>query len=180
MATNDPNKPDNVTFIDPGNKTPIKENTAPNQPALEGSEAPAPKMTAEEAATLAQEGGAALHDIGEEQLEPPAPFDIGGGHIPDMGEAGAAEPDKETALPAPDKKADAPENPKGAADRPKRRRPKNPPGINPSPALQKKKRRWERINPIRRRFPPRVASLSRFPTICFFGSTAFFVSFVTR
>lgn len=112
---------------------------------------PSPNLTAEETLTLAREG-----------------------------EAGAAAPDKETALPAPDKKADAPENPKGAADRPKRRRPKNPPGINPSPALQKKKRRWERINPIRRRFPPRVASLSRFPTICFFGSTAFFVSFVTR
>ena len=38
----------------------------------------APEMTPEEAAILAHEGEAALRDIGEEQLEPPAPFDISG------------------------------------------------------------------------------------------------------
>ena len=121
MATNDPNKPDNVTFIDPGNKTPIKENTAPDQPAPEGSEAPAPEMTA------------------EEQLEPPAPFDIGGGHIPDMGEAGAAEPDKETALPAPDKKADAPEKPEGRGRPPKAPEAEKPTGDKPKPRAPKEK-----------------------------------------
>lgn len=49
------------------------------------TEAPTPEMTAEEAATLTHKGEAALREIGEEQLEPPTPFDIGGEHIPDPG-----------------------------------------------------------------------------------------------
>lgn len=40
-------------------------------------EAPAaPELTAEEAVILTHEGERALRDIGEEQLEPPTPFDI--------------------------------------------------------------------------------------------------------
>ena len=120
MATNDPNKPDNVTYIDPGNKTP-EEKDAPDLPQEAGGEAPAPEMTA------------------EEQLEPPAPFDIGGGHIPDMGEAGAAEPDKETALPAPDKKADAPEKPEGRGRPPKAPETEKPAGDKPKPRAPKEK-----------------------------------------
>lgn len=48
--------------------------------APECGEAPAPVLTDEEAAILAHEGEAALHDIGDDGLEPPTPFDI---HAPD-------------------------------------------------------------------------------------------------
>jgi len=37
MATNDPNKPDNVTYIDPSNKTP-EEKDAPDLPQEAGGE----------------------------------------------------------------------------------------------------------------------------------------------
>jgi len=47
MATNEPNKPDNVINIDPGNKTQAEEKAAPDQPLQTGGEAPAPKKTAE-------------------------------------------------------------------------------------------------------------------------------------
>jgi hypothetical protein len=43
-------------------------------------------MTAEEAATLAHEGEAALQEMGESEIEPPTPLDIGSGHIPDPGD----------------------------------------------------------------------------------------------
>ena len=50
MATNEPNKPDNVINIDPGNKTSVREKTAPDQPLAAGGEAPAPE-TAKPAAS---------------------------------------------------------------------------------------------------------------------------------
>jgi len=40
MATNEPNKPDNVINIDPGNKTQAEEKAAPDQPLRAGGEAP--------------------------------------------------------------------------------------------------------------------------------------------
>ena len=55
----------------------ISNQSAPEIPAVpESGEAPAPELTDEEAAILAHEGEAALRELGEEQLEPPAPFDI--------------------------------------------------------------------------------------------------------
>ena len=47
-----------------------------SQSVPESSETPAPVLTDEEAAILAHEDETALREIGEEQLEPPAPFDI--------------------------------------------------------------------------------------------------------
>ena len=81
MAKKEPNMPDDVKTSPanetPANETPAEEKAAPVAPPLEaGGEAPAPDLTAEEAATLAQEGAAALRDIDEEQFEPPTPFDI--------------------------------------------------------------------------------------------------------
>jgi|GEM_PF-3774817 len=64
MAKNEPDKPDDMKV------TPEKEQAAPV------TEAPAPEMDAEEVAALAQEGKAALYDIGDDGLEPPTPFDI--------------------------------------------------------------------------------------------------------
>ena len=64
MAKSEPNIPDDVKI------TPENEQTAPV------TEAAAPEMSAEEAATLTHEGEAALHDIGDDGLEPPMPFDI--------------------------------------------------------------------------------------------------------
>jgi len=40
MATNEPNKPDNVINIDPGNKTQAEEKAAPDQPLQAGGEVP--------------------------------------------------------------------------------------------------------------------------------------------
>lgn len=64
MAKSEPNIPDDV------------KTTPENEQAAPVAEAAASEMSAEEAATLAHEGEAALHDIGEDGLEPPAPFDI--------------------------------------------------------------------------------------------------------
>ncbi len=85
MAKNEPNKPDDLKAA------PEKETTAEEKAALVpvpevGGEIPVPEMTTEEDAALTQEGEAALREMGEEQLEPPAPFDIGGDHIPDPGD----------------------------------------------------------------------------------------------
>ena len=44
------------------------------------------EISAEEAAIHTQEHEKALHDIGEEQLQPPAPFDLGSEHIPAPGD----------------------------------------------------------------------------------------------
>ena len=68
-------------------KAGIDSQSAPEIPAApENGEAPAPVLTDEKAAILAHEGEAALRKMGEEQLEPPAPFDLGGEHIPDPGD----------------------------------------------------------------------------------------------
>jgi len=64
MAKNEPNKPDDVKI------TPENEQTTPV------TEVPAPELTVEEAATLSHESSAALHDIGDDGLEPPTPFEI--------------------------------------------------------------------------------------------------------
>ena len=65
----------------------IDSRSAPEISAVpEGDEALAPELTSEESAILAQEGETVLREIGEEQLEPPTPFDIGGEHVPDSGD----------------------------------------------------------------------------------------------
>jgi ParB family chromosome partitioning protein len=51
-----------------------------------GGEAPIPESADEEAAILAHEGEDALREMGERQLEPPAPFDLGGEHVPEPGD----------------------------------------------------------------------------------------------
>ncbi len=85
MAKNEPNKPDNEKTTP--NETPAEEQTAPAiEPTEVSGNTPAPELTAEEAAALAHEGEAALREMGEEQLELPAPFDFGGEHIPDPGD----------------------------------------------------------------------------------------------
>jgi len=118
MAKNEPNKPDNVTYIDPGNKEP-----APDQPLEAGGEAPAPEMTTGESAALANEGEEGLRDKGEEQPPPPAPLDIGGEHIPGPGDTcekvKAAEPDKAPAPPAPEEKSPEPDKPSRRGRSPK-------------------------------------------------------------
>jgi len=48
MAANEPNKPDNVINIAPGNKTQAEEKTAPDQPLQADGEAPAPEVTGAE------------------------------------------------------------------------------------------------------------------------------------
>ena len=75
MAKNDPNKPDEINTA-PQREAPADEKAAPAPMPEVGGEAPAPEMTAEEAAALAREGEAALHEIGDDGLEPPTPFDI--------------------------------------------------------------------------------------------------------
>lgn len=74
MAKNEPKKPDDVKTA-PEHEATAEEKTAPVTPEV-GGEAPAPEMTAEEAAALAHEGQAVLRDIGDDVLEPPTPFDI--------------------------------------------------------------------------------------------------------
>lgn len=86
MAKNEPNKPDDMKTI-PENETPAEEQTAPATPPTEVVDnTPTSELTAEEVATLAHEGKAALREMGEEQLEPPAPFDLSDKHIPDPGD----------------------------------------------------------------------------------------------
>lgn len=71
MAKNEPINPDDAKV------------TLENEQSESVTEAPVPEMTAEEGITLAHEGEAALREMGEEQLEPPALFDVVGDHIPD-------------------------------------------------------------------------------------------------
>ena len=56
--------------------TKSEANTPETEQTAQVTEVPAPEMSAEEAATLTHEGEAALHDIGDDGLEPLAPFDI--------------------------------------------------------------------------------------------------------
>ncbi len=46
---------------------------------------PASELAAEEAAALAHEGKTALQKMGEAEIKPSTPFDIGSKHIPDPG-----------------------------------------------------------------------------------------------
>jgi len=64
MAKNEPNKTDDVKI------TPKNEQTMPVPEAFP------PEPTVEEAATLAHEGEAELHDIGDYRMEQPTPFDM--------------------------------------------------------------------------------------------------------
>lgn len=84
MAKKEPIRPDEVKTV-PENEVPAQEQTTPIEAVEVSDNAPAPEMTAEEAAALAHEGEAALKELGEKQLEPPAPFDLSGEHIPDPG-----------------------------------------------------------------------------------------------
>ncbi|KPU43236.1 chromosome-partitioning protein Spo0J [Oxobacter pfennigii] len=86
MAKNEPNGPDDVKTT-PVNEASAEKQTAPatTPPEIAG-DTPAPEMTAEEVATLAHEGEAALQEMGEAEIEPPAPSDIGGEHIPVPGD----------------------------------------------------------------------------------------------
>mgnify|MGYP003365190538 CR=1 FL=1 len=85
MAKDEPNKPEEVT-TGPVSEAPAEEKAAPAAPLPEvGGEVPATEQTAEEVAALAHEGKAAPGETVEEQIEPPAPFDIGGEHVPDPG-----------------------------------------------------------------------------------------------
>jgi ParB family transcriptional regulator, chromosome partitioning protein len=78
MAKDEPNKPEEMT-TGPVSETPTEEKTAPAVPPPEvGSEAPTPEPTVEEKAVLTNEG--------KEPLEPPAPFDFGGEHVPNPGD----------------------------------------------------------------------------------------------
>jgi ParB-like chromosome segregation protein Spo0J len=86
MAKNEPNRPDDVKTT-PVNEALAEEQTTPaTTPTEIAGDTPAPEMTAEEAATLAHEGEAALQEMGESEIEPPTPLDIGSGHIPDPGD----------------------------------------------------------------------------------------------
>ena len=115
MATNEPNKPDDVK-IDPGNETLIDEKSAPdNQPLQDNGEIPAPELTAEEtAATLSHEGEAVSQEMGETVSDPGdvvVPFE----KIEEiMTERKAAAVEAEKQAVVPDKaipEAPAPENP---------------------------------------------------------------------
>ncbi|EOH32624.1 ParB/RepB/Spo0J family partition protein [Enterococcus faecium] len=75
MAKNEPNKPDEVKTT-PAQETPANENAAPAPMPEIGGEAPAPEITAEKAVATVHEDKAALHEIGDDTLEPPTPFDI--------------------------------------------------------------------------------------------------------
>ena len=73
MANKEPNKPDEVKTTQ-AQETPAEEKAAPAPMPEIGGEALPPEMTDEEAVTLAHEGKAALHEIGDDGLEPPTPL----------------------------------------------------------------------------------------------------------
>lgn len=78
MAKDEPNMPEETATF-PVGEIPAEEKAAPAVPPPEvGGEAPAPEPTAEEKAALTHEG--------KEAIEPPAPSDIGGEHIPAPGD----------------------------------------------------------------------------------------------
>lgn len=78
MAKSEPNMPEE-TVTAPVGEVPAEEKAAPAIPTQEvGGEAPAPEPTAEEKAALSHEA--------KEPIEPPAPSDIGGEHIPAPGD----------------------------------------------------------------------------------------------
>ncbi|PWJ50855.1 ParB/RepB/Spo0J family partition protein [Faecalicatena contorta] len=75
MAKNRKNKPDDVKII-PENEAPTQEQTAPIEAAEIADSTPPPEMTAEEIVVLEHEGEAALHEVGNDGLEPPTSLDI--------------------------------------------------------------------------------------------------------
>ena len=78
MAKDEPNMPVE-TATAPVGEIPAEEKAAPAIPTQEvGGEAPAPEPTTEEKAALSHEA--------KEPIEPPAPSDIGGEHIPAPGD----------------------------------------------------------------------------------------------
>ncbi len=78
MAKDEPNMPEK-TATAPVGEIPAEEKAAPAIPTQEvGGEAPAPEPTAEEKAALSHEA--------KKPIEPPAPSDIGGEHIPAPGD----------------------------------------------------------------------------------------------
>jgi len=83
------------------------QSTLENPAVPESIEAPPSELTTEETAILAHEGEAALREMGEEQLEPPAPFDFGGEHVTDTDEI--ATPLDESNAVLPEKQESAPE-----------------------------------------------------------------------
>lgn len=85
MAKNEPNKPDDVKATLEKEST-TEEKAAPVPVPEVGSKTPVQEITAEDATTLAREGEAALQEMGEAQLEPPTPVDVGGEHIPEPGD----------------------------------------------------------------------------------------------
>jgi ParB family chromosome partitioning protein len=78
MAKDEPNMPEEATTA-PVGEVPAEEKTAPAVPPPEvGGKAPTAEQTAGEKATLTHED--------KEPIEPPAPSDIGGEHIPTPGD----------------------------------------------------------------------------------------------
>ncbi len=75
MAKNRKNKPDDMKII-PENEAPAQKQTAPIEAAEIADSIPPPEMTTEETAVLEHEGEAALHEIGNDGLEPSTPLDI--------------------------------------------------------------------------------------------------------
>lgn len=75
MANNEPNKPDEVKTT-PAQEVPAEEKVAPAKPLEAVSDIPAPKINAEKAAALGDKEQPQSHDIGNDGLEPPTPFDI--------------------------------------------------------------------------------------------------------
>ena len=75
MAKNRKNKPDDVKII-PENEAHTQEQTAPIEAAEIADSTPPPEMTAEEIVVLEHEGEAALHEVGNDGLEPPTSLDI--------------------------------------------------------------------------------------------------------
>ncbi len=73
MAKNRKNKPDDMKTISE-NEAPAQE-TAPIETVEIADSTPPSEMTAEETAVLEHEGEAALHELGNDGLEPPAPSD---------------------------------------------------------------------------------------------------------
>ena len=118
MAANEPNKPDNVINIAPGNKTQAEEKTAPDQPLQAGGEAPAPEVMGAEMKKPTEP---------DKTAPPPAP------------EEKAPEPAKQARRGRPPKaeKADKPEKepkPEKAAKTEKSARPKKAPAKEETPA----------------------------------------------
>ena len=105
MATNEPNKPDNVINIDPGNKTQAEEKAAPDLPLQAGGEAPAPEVTDKETVKPAEADKAATPPAPEEKTPEPAKQARRGGRPPKAEKASEQEAKKPRKPRAPKEKA---------------------------------------------------------------------------